>query len=70
MTILIIAGLVWVIMAGFILLVLCVNSSRLSKIEEPFKDYSLKARPSVRKLSQGERAPGERAQITVPTSGD
>lgn len=65
MTVLIIAGLVWAVLAGFILVVLCMNASRLSKIEEPFKDYSLKARPSRRRLTQVERA-----SLIVPTSGD
>ena len=65
MAVLIIAVLVWAILAGFILVVLCMNSSRLSRIEEPFKDYSLKARPVTSELSQAQNP-----LLNLSTSGD
>ena len=53
MTVLIIAIVVaaWIIFSALLVTIICVNSSRLSKIDEPFKDpaYIAWARKEIEK---------------------
>ena len=52
MTVLIIAIVAaWIIFSALLITIICVNSSRLSKIDEPFKDpaYIARARKEIKK---------------------
>ena len=62
----IILGIVvaWVVFSAFLVTVICINSSRLSQIEEPFKARSARSRSQARRTS---------AQInptSIPASAD
>jgi predicted negative regulator of RcsB-dependent stress response len=49
----IIIGIVaaWVVFSALLVTVICINSSQLSRIEEPFKARSAKSRSQARKLA-------------------
>ena len=57
MTVLIISIVVaWILFSGFLVTLICVNSSRLSRIDEPFKDPAVVARARKKKMKQARRA--------------
>jgi hypothetical protein len=58
------AGGVWIALSAFILLILCMNSSRISHMEEPAK------RPSARSRVYRKRTAPSVQPSTIITSGD
>ena len=67
MTVLIITIVVaWILFSGFMVTLICVNSSRLSRIDEPFKDSAVVARARRRRIKAERGA----QPITVPMSAE
>lgn len=57
MTVLIITIIVaWIIFSGLLVTIICMNSSRLSRIDEPFKDPKTVARARRKKIRAARRA--------------
>ena len=53
MTVLIITIVVaWILFSAFLVTIICVNSSRLSRIDEPFKDPAVVARARKKKIKE------------------
>jgi hypothetical protein len=44
----------WIAFSGFLVTIVCMNSSRLSRIDEPFKSKSRVARARRRSMNQGQ----------------
>lgn len=67
MTVMIITIVVaWILFSGFVVTFICVNSSRLSRIDEPFKDPSTVARARRRKVKAARGA----QPTTLPLSAE
>jgi hypothetical protein len=64
MTVLIISIVAaWIIFSALLVTIICVNSARLSRIDEPFKDPAYIAQERMKKSE-------ELAQNTVPMSAE
>lgn len=68
MTVLIITIVVaWIVFSGLLVTIICMNSSRLSRIDEPFKDSGTLARARRKRIKAARRAQPSAQPLSAET---